>query len=277
MTVHRLGAILVTAALAVRCGGDDATAPLEVIFGETTLVVIVNPVVNDQNGAVVPAPGTTRADVSITLDDGPSATTDANGVAVLRAVPAGTRTMTLEGGGNTGQVQLTIAEKDLQEVAIALTSTGAALMARVVYAFGGDVVEIAAGTPVPEVNTALTGSDLIVFVRGGTYAGDLEFRGNNVTLFGQGSLGGQVTLDGNVTVFGDGNRIRGARVTGDLDVPGLSAGMSFSRVVGALDLPATGAVLLHNAFCGANTITADDAALLGNAGLAPIPAPAGGC
>jgi pectin methylesterase-like acyl-CoA thioesterase len=150
-------------------------------------------------------------------------------------------------------------------------------MANIRYAFGAQVVEVTSSTPLAEVNAALTASNTIVFFSGGTYTGDLEFRGTNVTLFGEGERGGQVTITGNVTVFGDGNRLRGVRITGDLTVPGINAGISFSRVAGTFDFSGDGGTLLNNAFCGTVSVTADQATLLGNAGLDPMPAPTGGC
>ncbi len=273
--VLRFAALTACVAAAVAC--DDTTAPLDVTFGETTFVVVVNPVVNDLNETPVPSPGTTRSNVSVSLDLGPSATTDGAGVAVLSPVPAGTRTLSLSDGSASGGVSLDIADKDLREVAIALNGTGAAVMAEVPYAFGGQVIEVSPSTPLSEVNDALAMSNVIVFFSGGTYTGDLVFGGSDVTLFGEGEQGGQVTLDGNVTVSGSGNRIRGARITGDLLVPGSDAGISFSRVVGAFDLEGSSATLINNSFCGSVTIGGSNPTLLGNAGLSPIPPPPAGC
>ena len=64
-------------------GGSPGTTPTDVRFGETALVVVVNPVVNDANLRSVPTPGQTRANVRLTSDDGVSATTSADGTAVL--------------------------------------------------------------------------------------------------------------------------------------------------------------------------------------------------
>ena len=101
--------------------------------------------------------------------------------------------------------------------------------------------------------------------------------GSNVTLFGEGPQGGQVTLNGSVEVGGSANRIRGARLMSALDVPGSDFGFSFSRVSGAFDLPGSDGVLLNNAFCGTITIGGSGTTALGNAGMAPVDAPSGGC
>ena len=86
-----------------------------------------------------------------------------------------------------------------------------------------------------------------------------------------------MTIIGNVTVEGSSNRFRGAVVTGDLTVPGSDAGVSFGRVNGSFELVGSSAVLLNNSYCDTASVTASDLTALGNAGLAPIPASAGGC
>ncbi len=277
IVVHRRIAVSVCLFAALACGEDTGTEPIEVTFGETTFVVLVNPIVNDANNVVIPAPGATQSGVTVSVAGGASGTTDANGVVVLSPVTAGTDTLVLSGGGASGELSVSIAEQDLREVAIALDSTGAAVMANIQYAFGAQVVEVTSSTPLSEVNAALAVSNTIVFFSGGTYNGDLEFRGTNVTLFGEGERGGQVTLTGNVTVFGNSNRLRGVRITGDLTVPGINAGISFSRVAGTFVFSGDGGTLLNNAFCGTVSVTADQVTLLGNAGLDPIPPPTGGC
>lgn len=273
---HRLCLSLLAAALMLNCGGSS-TEPTEVPFGETTFVIVVNPTLNAVNQATLPAPGTTQSGVTVSVTSGPSGTTDAAGVVVLNPITAGTRTLTLSGGGSTGQLQAAIADRDLRELAVALTAGAANLMADVQYAFGGEVVEVTPAMPVSTVNAQLARSNIIVFFRAGTYTGDLRFAGSDVTLFGEGPRGGSVTLNGNVEVSGSRNRARGARITGALTVPGSDFGMAFSRVVGATQIAGSNATLLNNAFCGTVTISGSGARVLGNAGLAPLPPPAGGC
>ncbi|HUF35565.1 MAG TPA: hypothetical protein VMN37_06420, partial [Gemmatimonadales bacterium] len=176
--------------LALACGGDGPTDPAEVPYGQTTMVYLLNPVVNDLNAASVPAPGTTRSDVTVAIDGGPSGTTTANGDLVLGPVSAGTKAVSFSTSGASGQLNLEIAAGDLREIAVALDGSGANVMANLQYAFGGQVVEITPAMSVQEVNAELARSNLIVFLRSGTYTGDLEFSGSNVTLFGEGSQGG---------------------------------------------------------------------------------------
>jgi hypothetical protein len=264
--------------LGTACGDGRVTGPaLDVTLGETALVVLVNPTVNSANQATLPPPGTQRSGVDVSWGGGSSVRTDAEGVAVLGGIAAGSRPLSLAGGGLSGSASVSIAEGDLHEIAVSLTSGGATIMTNLRYAFGGEVVEITPAMPLAQVNAELSRSNVIVLMRGGTYRGDLVFGGSNVTLFGAGARGGEVTIEGNVTIEGSSNRIRGARVVGDLFVSGSNAGISFSRVAGSFFLVGSGAVLLNNAFCGQVTIAGSTPTLLGNAGLAPLGAPSGGC
>jgi hypothetical protein len=261
----------------VACGGDGPTNPPDVVYGETTVVYVLNPVVNDVNAVAVPTPGTTRTGVDIAVTGGPSGTTGAAGDLALAPVPTGPRAVDFTVGASAGQLSLDIAQGDLWEIAVALDGSGASSMADVRYIFGGTVVEITPTMTIAQVNAELARSNLIVFLRAGTYAGDLNFSGSSVTLFGEGTQGGSVVINGNVTVSGSGNRLRGARIMGNLSVPGSGAGLSYSRVEGTLTVDGSDAVLLNNAFCGTVAVTGSGASALGNAGLSPIPASNGGC
>ena len=258
-------------------GGDGPTDPPDAVYGETTVVYLLNPIVNDVNAVTVPAPGASRSGVEVAITSGPSGTTGANGDLALAPVTPGTWPVSFGTGGASGQLSLDIAQGDLREIAVALDGTGAAEMVEIRYAFGGTVTEITPAMTNAEVNATLSGSNLIVFLRAGTYQGDLEFSGSNVTLFGEGSQGGAVTIDGNVTVSGSGNRLRGARISGNLSVPGSGAGISYSSVAGDVTFDGSNGVLLNNAFCGTVATPGSGLRALGNAGLAPLAAPSGGC
>jgi hypothetical protein len=259
------------------CGGDGPTDPPDAVYGETTVVYVLNPVVNDVNAVVVPAPGTARTGVEVAVTGGPSGSTGANGDLALAPIPLGARPVSFTASSTAGELSLDIAQGDLREIAVALDGAGAGTMADVRYIFGGTVVEITPAMTIAQVNTELARSNLIVFLRAGTYTGDLNFSGSGVTLFGEGSQGGSVLINGNVTVSGSGNRLRGARIAGNLSVPGSGAGVSYSRVAGALSVDGSNAVLLNNAFCGTAVVTGSGALAIGNAGLAPISASSGGC
>ena len=100
--VHRRTALSACLVAALACGGDTGTEPIDVTFGETTFVVLVNPIVNDANNAVIPLPGATQSGVTVSAAGAASGTTDANGILVLSPVTTGTDTLVLSGGGASG-------------------------------------------------------------------------------------------------------------------------------------------------------------------------------
>jgi hypothetical protein len=253
------------------CGGTDNTGidPTDVRFGDTALVVVINPAVNDLNRHTVPTPGDPRADVVVSTDDGVSDTTDANGIAVLAPLTAGMRTITVSGSGLDASFSVTLTAGALREVAVAASSSQAQLMVNLDYK-ADQVFEVTPSMTNAEVNEALEVSDRVVFVRSGTYSGDLDFGGSRVTLFGEGVLGGGVVLQGNVTMSGSDSRIRGALITGTLTIPASGTGLSFSRVDGAVTATGSDATLLANALCGGETVSGSGSLVVGNAGTAPI-------
>lgn len=203
------------------CGGggtSSTTAPTDVKFGDTALVVVVNPVVNDANLRAVAAPGRVRANVRLTSDDGVTATTSASGIAVLSPLTAGTRTISVSGTNLNSSFTVTMTAATLREVAVAADSTSAQVMVAIDYK-SDRVTELSPTMSIADVNAALKVSDTVVFFKGGVYTGDIDFSGSRVTLFGEGVLGGKVELHGNVTVSGSDSRIRGTRITGNLTSP----------------------------------------------------------
>jgi len=255
------------------CGGSgsgmpDANDPASVPFGTTAIVVVVNPTINDANMHSVPAPGSARAGVTLTTDDHVSATTDATGIAVLAPVTAGIRTITVSGAG-AGNVSVTIASGALLELALATDAAHAQVMTQLDYKTD-QAVQVTPTMTNAEVNTSLKVSDRVVFFAGGHYTGDIDFSGSRVTLFGEGSLGGRVVIDGNITVSGSDSRIRGTHITGTLTIPASGVGVSFSRVDGAAQAMGSDGRLLADAMCGTATVTGSGTIALGNAGMAPI-------
>src|SRR4051812_37557346 len=91
--------------LAGACRGDgtsvDAFDPTDPRFA-TTLVVVLNPAVNDANRGAVPTPGVVHAGITVLSDDGPGQNTKDDGIAVLFPLTSGIRTIQLSGGGLTG-------------------------------------------------------------------------------------------------------------------------------------------------------------------------------
>lgn len=262
--------VLTTAA----CGSDDApvdTDPTDVRFGDTALVVVVNPAVNEANDFDVPAPGSARAGVVLASDDGLTDTTGPDGIAVLAPLTAGTRTITVSGDGVGGTFTVTLTEGALHEVAVSATASQSQLMVELDYKTDG-VFEVTPAMTNTEVNEALDVSDRVVFLRGGTYVGDLDFGGSRVTLFGEGVLGGDVVIQGNVTISGSDSRVRGAHISGTVTIPASGTGLSFSRVDGLVTAEGSDSTLLANAFCGGATITGSGSVVLGNGGAAPLTA-----
>ncbi|MBE7452626.1 MAG: hypothetical protein HS111_28240 [Kofleriaceae bacterium] len=262
------------AVLVLACGGgDDGTLdPTDVVFGDTALVVVVNPTVNDDNDENLPAPGAVRAGVRLRSDDGRQATTGADGVAVLAPLTPGARTITVSGDGIDGSFTVTLTDGDLLELALAADGARAEVMVSIDYR-AARVVELTPTMTNQEVNAALAVSDTLVFVAGGRYEGDLDFSGSRVTLFGEGVFGGRVTLAGDVTMSGSDSRIRGATITGDLAAPASGLGLSFSSVAGAITVTGSDATLLANRLCGTASVTGSGAVVVGNAGLAPVACP----
>ena len=246
---------------------------LSIPYGQTSLVFGVNPVVNDVDEATSVDSGPTQEAVLIEPDTGSSVTTDANGLAVMTPVDAGVRTMSLSGGTTSGSVDISIADKDLREVAVASDESGSTVIANTLYSFSNKVVEITSDMSIGDVNAALTESDTIVYLRSGVYEGDIVFDGDGITLFGEGETGGTVILDGTITVDGSTNRIRGATIKGDLHLNGSDSSVSFSRVEGDTTVLGSDVTLLYNELCGAFSVTASGLTALGNEGLDPIAAP----
>jgi hypothetical protein len=257
------------------CGGGgsgtpDANDPTDVPFGTTAIVVVVNPTINDANALPgLPAPGTTVAGVTLTTDDNITATTGADGIAVLAPVTAGIRTITVSGAVNGGTFSVSIADRTLREVALATDEGRAQVMVDVDYK-ADQAFEVSPTMSNAEVNAILAVSDRVVFFKGGNYAGDLTFGGSRVTLFGEGVLGGNVILQGNMTVTGSDSRIRGTSITGSVTIPASKVGLSFSRVDGGVVSQGSDGMLLANALCGTDTVTGSGTVALGNTGMAPI-------
>ncbi len=159
--VRRRAALSACLVAALACGDDTGTEPTEVTLGESTFVVLVNPIVNDDNEAPVPTPGSAESGVNVSVAGGLSGSTNASGVVVLSPVEPVAQTLSV--GGN--DVTVSIADKDLREVVIAFDGGSAIVMANVRYAFGGQVVEITPSMSLPEVNSALSQNNTIVLFR----------------------------------------------------------------------------------------------------------------
>ena len=265
---------LVLLSVLVACGGggsdgSEEVDPTDVRFGDTALVVVMNPVINDANKKALPAPGPAlQAKVVLRSDDGIADTTGSDGIAVLAPLTAGLRTITIEGDGIDASFTVMLGAGELREIAVSANAGAAQVMLDIDYKTDR-VLEVTPDMPNSQVNDALGVSDRVVFLKGGVYTGDLEFKGSRVTLFGEGVLGGAVTLQGNVAMTGSDSRIRGALITGNLTIPASGTGVSFSRVEGSITATGSDATLLENQLCGADSITGSGSIVVGNLGMAP--------
>jgi hypothetical protein len=250
------------------CGsGIDPDRP----FGDTAVVVIVNPPENEGNTSTPPASvGSAIEGVLVDAIPGGSDLTDATGLAVLGGVSAGPTDLVFDDGPH---VELEILrDGDVYDAAVAYDGTSAAFYPGfpIRYGVGGEIVVV--GTD-EDANDPLTRDDLIVFLEGGLHVGDLVIRGQDVILFGEGFAERAAVVDGNVEVRGGNVRIRGVTITGDLTVHGNNFGMSFSVVEGDTDLQGQAISFLANVFCNGANVPSSNAALYDNEGLAPFAAP----
>lgn len=259
------------------CGGDDPDPdpdpvdPTDVVFGDTALVVVVNPQINDATNQNVAEPGSLFDGIELTSDDGVTTLTADTGIAILDDLTPGIRTIAVVGDTIDASFTVTMGAGELREIALAVEGTSATVMVEIDYK-SDQVAELDPSMTNEQVNEALRVSDQVVFFASGLYAGDLDFSGSRITLFGEGVLGGEVTIDGNVTMSGSDSRLRGTLVTGDVDVPASGCGISFSQVDGSLLVEGSDATLLSNAMCGSTEVDASGVIALGNAGLTPISA-----
>lgn len=265
---------LTVASFAQGCGNGGGRNP-DRPFGETAIVVTVNPRVNDAHTTTVPnALGTTRQGIAIDAQPGGGDTTDARGLAVLTDLDAGALDLVFDGDAT---LPFTIAsEGDVYDLAVAYdgTTVGAFDNFPVRYGVGGQILEFDSSADPADVQTALSGNGNIVFFRNGTFTGDLTVTGDDVIFFGEGFTERQVVIDGSVTINGTGVRIRGFTITGNLNAPGNDFGLAWSVVRGSAQISGNAGALLHNAFCGTVTVPSSNATVLENEGMSPLPAPA---
>jgi hypothetical protein len=249
------------------CGGNDPDTP----FGETAIIVVVNPEENDGNTEALPGfVADIYGGVDVDADPGGADTTDDTGLAVLHDLDPGDLDLVFDGDAS---LPFTIvAEGDVYDVAVAYDGDQVGLYSGfpIRYSIGGQIIEI----PIDADPTdALSEDDQIVFFEDGIHVGDLLIQGSNVIVFGEGFAEHSVVIDGNLEVRGTNVRIRGVTITGDLSVWGNQFGMSFGVVQGATQLNGQAISFLRNVFCNGANVPSSNAALYDNLGLAPFSAP----
>lgn len=265
--------ILASATL-MGCGSRGGLPDADQPFGESAVVVVVNPMVNDGNTTAIPASASTsRGDIFIDADPGGSATTDTSGLAVITEVAAGDVALLFNGDAS---LPLTILSNgDVYDLAVAYNGDAVAPYPNfaIRYGVGGDIVIFGSDADPDAIAEALSTNGNIVFFRNGTYLSDLLITGDDVIFFGEGFTERQVVIDGSVTVRGTGVRIRGFTIKGDVTVSGNDFGMAFGVVQGRTQILGNAVAFLRNAFCGEVTVPSSNATLLDNEGIPPLAQP----
>jgi hypothetical protein len=275
-TMTKLSFLAIGLGLALQgCGDVNNGANPDRPFGETTIVVVVNPVINDGNTTTVPAvyDETRVSGIGVDAHPGDSDTTDENGFAVLDELDPGVIGLVFDGGP---ELPVTVmAEGDVLDLAVAYDGESVEAFPNfpIRYEVGGEILEFDSEADPTDVAEALSTDGNIVFFKNGVYSGDLLVTGDDVIFFGEGFTEHEVVIDGSVEVRGTNVRIRGFTITGDIEVWGNSFGMAFSAVKGATAINGNAVSFLANEFCGGVTVPSSNATLLHNAGMAPMDAP----
>ncbi len=265
-TGSRGTALLGLVFLASACGGSDTSSEAaQPRFGEeTTAVVVVNPVINENSTTSI-EPGSARAGIHVGVaDGGPAAITDDTGLAVLVDIPVGE--LELEVGD--GVVPLDVREPgELYDVVVSLRDGVAEhIVPPVRYPIGGDIIELADGDSLEDA----IDDDVVIFLGPGRYRSDFELRNENVLIFGSWDPveGPLAVLEDDFDVLGHPNRIRSIDLEGTLTSRANQLSMSFSYLEGA-NLTGTGVSLIRNVFFGeAETqVPSSDAILVDNEGI----------
>ena len=262
----QLGLLTATVFAASACGGSDAsTEAAQPLFGEeTTAVVIVNPVINENSTTDV-VPGTARAGIHVGIaDGGPATITDDTGLAVLVDIPVGE--LELEVGH--GVLPLDVVEEgELHDVVVSLRDGEAEhVIPPVRYPIGGDIIELRDGDSLE----AAVADDVVIFLGPGRYSSDFELRNENVLIFGSWDPveGPLAVLEDNFAVLGEPNRIRSVALEGTLTSRANQLSTSFSYLEGA-DITGNGVSLIRNQFQdeAETTVPSSNAVLVDNDGI----------
>jgi hypothetical protein len=252
---------------------DDAGAA-DLPAGATAIVVIANPVVNDAHEAGVPsmlAPEHRDA-IAVAAEPGGRSSTDETGLAVVEATPGATE---LRLGPDPAALALSVHDAgDVYDAPVAYDGTTAAFFdaTPIRYAVGESsaAIHLEPGTPIREIEQALSVDDAIVVLGSGVYPGDLVITGRGVLLFGEGFSQSAVTIGGSIDARGEQVRLRGLTIDGSVTAAGNGFGMSFCVVRERASITGNGGAFLRNAFCDEATVPSSSVTMLDNTGLAPL-------
>ena len=262
----QLGSLVASLFAASACGGSDSfSEAAQPLFGEeTTAVVLVNPVINENSTTTV-VPGSARAGIHVGIaGGGPATLTDDTGLAVLVDIPAGE--LELEVGD--GVVLLDVREEgELYDVVVSLRDGEAEhIIPPVRYPIGGDIIELRDGDSLEDA----IDDDVVIFLGPGRYRSDFELRSENVLIFGSWDPveGPLAILEDDFAVLGEPNRIRSIALEGTLTSRANQLSMAFSYLEGA-NLTGTGVSLLRNQFSdeAETVVPSSDAVLVDNDGI----------
>ena len=165
--------LLLTTAL-VGCGNRTVSRDVDQPFGDGAIVVVVNPEVNEGNTVSVPASlAEVREGISVDVDPGGSAVTDATGVVVINEVLFGEANLRFD---DSATLPITVfSDGDVYDLAVAYDGTTVAVFPNfpIRYGVGGDILRFGSDADPAAVADALSTNGSIVFFRNGTYRGNL--------------------------------------------------------------------------------------------------------
>ena len=211
---------------------DDDDYQVPGPFGDvTSIVVIVNPVINEGSTTDVEA-GAQRGDVNITIVEAAPTiadATDETGLAVLALALTGANTLRFDGDG---EVVVDVAQaRELYDLVVSVRGGAVEeIVAAIRYPIGGDVAFIQPGD---DIAAAAQEDGTIVVLAPGRYAGGFEMRAGGVLLFGAFSADSEEPtsiIEGDVTWLGGNGRMRGFGVTGTLTTNANGFSAAFNRV-----------------------------------------------
>lgn len=262
-----VAALLVAAACGPR-GDDDDDDEVPGLFGDVaSMVVIVNPAINQCSNTTV-QPGTQREGIVVSIAEttpSVSDTTDDTGLAVLSPALTGPNTLRFdEEGAITVQV---VQQRELYDVVVAVRSGAVEeIVPAVRYPVGGDVVVVQPGASV--VDAAQEDGSIVVLAPG-RHIGNFEVRAEGVLLFGSFSLDNlepASVIEGDVTWLGGNGRMRGVSVEGALTTNANGFSAAFNRIDSA-SVTGNGVSLIRNTFVGNAVVPSSSAVLVDNSGI----------
>lgn len=250
------------------CGKDEpvvdpSLSPGGMNFGKvTSAVVVVNPIINEGSSTSIPS-GTARKGISVQIGDLPAVTTDASGLAVINAIPAGPQSLMF----NNGSLEFDVANQgELYDMIVSYKDNVAYTVPVVRYPIGGTVTVL---NPGDDISAAASEDNAILFLGEGIFPGDVLVSGANVLIFGTWDPidGPKSIIDGNLTFNGGAGRIRGLQLNKMATVNANGFSAAFSNFYNA-DIKGNSIVLLRNKFTGESvTVPSSSAVLVDNVGI----------